>query len=87
MQKNPFIGYLLWFFLGAVGAHRIYLGRPAKAYFISASLFLILLVMSAAHVSSMFLLTTVLVLFGISEIITLGLWIYDCFKIPQWARG
>lgn len=30
-QKSVAVAYLLWFFLGGVGAHRFYLGKPGSA--------------------------------------------------------
>ena len=30
-SKNPIIAYLLWFFLGYLGMHRFYMGRPKTA--------------------------------------------------------
>ncbi len=30
-MKSTFVAYLLWFFLGGLGAHRFYLGRPISA--------------------------------------------------------
>lgn len=30
-RKSTTVAYLLWFFLGGVGAHRFYLGRPGSA--------------------------------------------------------
>lgn len=30
-QKDVGVTYLLWFFLGALGAHKFYLGRPGMA--------------------------------------------------------
>lgn len=30
-RKSTTVAYLLWFFLGGVGAHRFYLGKPGTA--------------------------------------------------------
>ena len=31
-KKSLLVAYLLWFFLGYVGAHRFYLGRPLSGF-------------------------------------------------------
>jgi TM2 domain-containing membrane protein YozV len=31
-KKSQMVAYVLWFFLGYVGAHRFYLGRPLSAF-------------------------------------------------------
>lgn len=38
--KSTLVAYLFWFFLGGLGAHRFYLGRPATALAIMACLIL-----------------------------------------------
>ncbi len=39
-QKDMTVAYLLWFFLGTLGIHRFYLGRPKSAlFFLFSSLF------------------------------------------------
>lgn len=31
-SKKPFVAYVFWFFLGWLGAHRIYAGRPKSGF-------------------------------------------------------
>ncbi|MEQ6359492.1 TM2 domain-containing protein [Thermoanaerobacter thermohydrosulfuricus] len=31
-KKNPVVAWLLWFFLGGLGAHRLYLGKTASGF-------------------------------------------------------
>ena len=35
-KKSLLVAYLLWFFLGYVGAHRFYLGRPLSGFLMLA---------------------------------------------------
>jgi TM2 domain-containing membrane protein YozV len=35
-KKSPVVAYVLWFFLGYVGAHRFYLGRPLSGFLMLA---------------------------------------------------
>lgn len=66
--------YLLWFFLGGLGAHRFYLGR----------------VVSGAIQLVLFLLgwMTVWIVIGAVPLAVVGIWwIIDAFLIPSMARG
>ncbi|MBW0157819.1 TM2 domain-containing protein [Sedimentimonas flavescens] len=67
--SSPFVAYLLWFFLGMLGAHRFYLGRWG-----SALLMLILFGIGSA-------LSVILV--GYLPLAVVGLWwLIDAFLIP-----
>ncbi|WIJ25913.1 TM2 domain-containing protein [Devosia sp. RR2S18] len=75
-KKSLIVAYVLWFFLGYVGAHRFYLGRPVSA--------LVLLALSA----SILLLT--FVSFGFLSFLwfIVGLWwLIDALLIPGMAAG
>lgn len=75
-KKSLIVAYVLWFFLGYVGAHRFYLGKPISA--------LVLLTLSA----SILLLT--FVSFGFLSFLwfIVGLWwLIDALLIPGIAAG
>ncbi|MFN3448711.1 MAG: TM2 domain-containing protein [Roseococcus sp.] len=71
--KSPLIAYLLWFFLGYGGVHRMYLGR-----WISGILMLLLFGLSL-------LLTLVLIGYLGLGLIALW-WVIDALLIPGMAR-
>lgn len=75
-KKSLLVAYLLWAFLGYVGAHRFYLGRPVSG------LFMLLL-------SGVVLILT-LVSFGLLSFLwaVVGLWwLIDALLIPGIAAG
>lgn len=75
-KKSLLVAYLLWFFLGYVGAHRFYLGRPVSGLFMLA-LSAVTLVLS-------------LVSFGVLGFLwfVVGLWwLIDALLIPGMAAG
>lgn len=73
-KKSALIAYLLWFFLGGLGAHRFYLGRTGSAVAI-----LLLTIFSS-------LLTIVTV--GFIGFFVVGLWwTVDAFLIPGMVRA
>lgn len=75
-KKSLLVAYLLWFFLGYVGAHRFYLGRPLSGFVMLA-------------LSGVILLLT-LVSFGVLGFLwaIVGLWwLIDALLIPGIAAG
>ena len=75
-KKSLLVAYLLWFFLGYVGAHRFYLGRPVSG--------LIMLILSAVT------LVLTLVSFGFLGFVwaVVGLWwLIDALLIPGIVAG
>ncbi len=75
-KKSLVAAYVLWFFLGYVGAHRFYLGRPLSG--------LIMLALSAIT------LVLTLVSFGLLGFLwgVVGLWwLIDALLIPGMAQG
>jgi TM2 domain-containing membrane protein YozV len=75
-KKSMLATYVLWFFLGYVGAHRFYLGRPLSGF--------IMLLLSGATL----LLT--LVSFGVLSFLwfVIGLWwLIDALLIPGMVSG
>lgn len=75
-KKSLIVAYVLWFFLGYVGAHRFYLGRPVSG--------LMMLALSAV----VFILT--LVSFGVLGFLwfLVGLWwLIDALLIPGIVAG
>lgn len=75
-KKSLLVAYVLWFFLGYVGAHRFYLGRPISGF--------IMLAFSAVTL----LLT--LVSFGVLGFLwfAVGLWwLIDALLIPGIAAS
>ncbi|SMQ68737.1 TM2 domain-containing membrane protein YozV [Devosia lucknowensis] len=75
-KKSLLVAYLLWFFLGYVGAHRFYLGRPLSGMFMLA-------------LSGVILLLT-LISFGFLSFLwaIVGLWwLIDALLIPGIAAG
>ena len=72
VRASPTIAYLLWFFLGWLGVHRLYLRRGRSA--------LLMIVLAAAgmalEVSGE----------GLWLTIPLGIWVlYDGTQIPNWV--
>jgi len=75
-KKSLLVAYLLWFFLGYVGAHRFYLGRPISGF--------LMLAFSAVTLVLSF------VSFGILAFLwfVVGLWwLIDALLIPGMAAG
>ena len=75
-KKSLLVAYLLWFFLGYVGAHRFYLGRPISGF--------IMLALSAVT------LVLALVSFGFLSFlwVVVGLWwLVDALLIPGLVAG
>lgn len=75
-KKSPVVAYVLWFFLGYVGAHRFYLGRPLSGFLMLA-------------LSGVVLLLT-LVTFGVLGFLwfVVGLWwLVDALLIPGMAAS
>lgn len=72
-KKSLLVAYLLWWFLGFVGAHRFYLGRTGSA--------VLMLLLSAVS----WVLTFVLV--GFLGLALIGLWwLIDALLIPGMVR-
>ncbi|MCC6678544.1 MAG: TM2 domain-containing protein [Phycisphaerales bacterium] len=72
-KKSLLVAYLLWWFLGFLGAHRLYLGRIGSGIF--------MLVVSIVS----WVLTLVLV--GFIGLALIGLWwLIDAFLIPGMVR-
>ncbi|WP_342071324.1 TM2 domain-containing protein [Yoonia algicola] len=68
-KKSTGVAYLLWFFLGGLGAHRFYLGKTGSAIAI------LVLIIGGALLSA--------ILIGIPMLIIGGIWlIVDIFLIP-----
>lgn len=75
-KKSLLAAYVLWFFLGYIGAHRFYLGRPLSGFIMLA-------------ISGVTLLLTV-VSFGVLGFLwfAIGLWwLIDALLIPGIAAG
>lgn len=75
-KKSLLVAYVLWFFLGYVGAHRFYLGRPISG--------LLMLAFSAVT------LVLTLASFGLLGFLwfIVGLWwLIDALLIPGIAAG
>lgn len=75
-KKSLLVAYVLWFFLGYIGAHRFYLGRPLSG-FLMLALSAITLVLS-------------LVSFGFLAFlwVVVGLWwLIDALLIPGIVAG
>lgn len=75
-KKSLLVAYLLWFFLGYVGAHRFYLGESLSGF--------VMLAFSAA------VLLLTLVSFGVLGFLwaLVGLWwLIDALLIPGIAAG
>lgn len=75
-KKSLLVAYILWFFLGYIGAHRFYLGRPVSG--------LIMLALSAVTLVLSF------VSFGVLGFlwVVVGLWwLIDVLLIPGMAAG
>src|SRR5690606_31581470 len=74
IAKSPLPGWLLWFFICGLGAHRFYFGKMG----------------SGLGMAGLWLMSLVTAPFGIGFVGFLGLaawWVYDAFQINKWARG
>ena len=72
-KKSALIAYLLWFFLGGIGAHRYYTGATGSAIFMTI-LFVLSIVLS------------VVIIGGLGFLILGIWWIIDAFLIPGLVR-
>ena len=75
-KKSLLVAYLLWFFLGYVGAHRFYLGRPLSG-----------VIMLALSVITLLL---AVVSFGLLSFLWFPIflwWLIDALLIPGIASG
>jgi TM2 domain-containing membrane protein YozV len=72
-KKSATVAYLLWFFLGMLGAHRFYLDRSGSA---------------VAQMLITFMSWLLLFVFvGIFTLAAVGMWVLvDAFLIPDWIR-
>ncbi|MFN7389433.1 TM2 domain-containing protein [Brevundimonas sp.] len=71
-NRTVLIGYVLWLFLGSVGAHRFYVGRWKSG-----------LGMAAAGFVTWILTSLLVPSVGVPMMIW---WIVDAFLIPRWIR-
>ena len=75
-EKSVAVAYMLWFFFGAISAHRFYLGYPSSAV-MQASLWIVSWMMVAAGF-----------IFAAFGLLAAALWmIGDAFFIPGLCRG
>ncbi|NYT38900.1 NINE protein [Allopusillimonas soli] len=73
-KKSLGVTYLLWFFLGAVGGHRFYLGKTGSAI--------------AIPVLAIIGFLTAPIGIGLAILVAVGIWVLvDAFLIPGWIRG
>ena len=74
-KRSVAVSYILWLFLGVLGAHRFYNGRTATAV-----TQLLMWIFGIMLVSALGL--------GLVLLIPLGLWLLlDAFLIPGWVNG
>ena len=72
-KKSALIAYLLWWFLGSLGAHRFYMGRTASA------VCMLLLTLSSW--------VLILVVIGFAGLAAVAIWwLIDAFLIPGYIR-
>lgn len=72
-SKSTGVTYLLWFFLGGVGGHRFYAGKPGTAV-----VFIVL---------SLIGWTTIWAGVGLLPLAVGIWWLVDAFMIPGWIRN
>lgn len=73
-KKSVGVGYLLWFFLGSLGAHRFYAGRKMTG--------IAMLLLTIGGALTLFVGVGAFVLLGV------GIWVLiDAFLIPGWMRA
>ena len=75
-KKSLLVAYVLWFFLGYIGAHRFYLGRPVSG--------VIMLALSAVTLLLTFVSFGVL---GFLWVVVCLWWLIDALLIPGIAAG
>jgi len=75
-KKSLLVAYLLWFFLGYVGAHRFYLGRPLSG-FVMFALSAVTLVLTLASFGFLGFLWALVGLW----------WLIDALLIPGIVAG
>lgn len=75
-KKSLLVAYLLWLFIGYVGAHRFYLGRPVSGF--------IMLALSALTLLLSFVSFGLL---GFLWVIVALWWLIDALLIPGMAAG
>ncbi len=73
-EKSPVVAYLLWFFLGGFGAHRMYMGKIGSG-----------IGMAALTVGSIVLSAIVIGLLGFP--ILFGWLVVDAFLLNKWLKG
>lgn len=73
MSKSPVLGYILWFFLGFLGAHRMYSDRVLSG-----------LLQLVVH--GIGWLTTPILIGWVFIAIWAIWWVIDAFLIPGWIR-
>jgi TM2 domain-containing membrane protein YozV len=71
--KSPAVAYLLWFFVGGVGAHRFYMGRVGSG-----------IGMMALAIASLILSFFLIGLIGYP--ILFVWWVVDAFLINRWLQ-
>ncbi|MBL8573411.1 MAG: TM2 domain-containing protein [Hyphomicrobiaceae bacterium] len=72
-EKSMLVAYLLWFFLGGIGAHRFYCGKVASG-----------LVQAGMMV---FGVLTMVLIIGLPLVIAAGLWaLVDAAFVHRWVR-
>jgi len=72
-KKEVLVAYLLWFFLGPLGIHRIYSNRVTSG--------VVMLVLCIAWVPLFFVLIGIPMVFGL-----MIWWFVDAFLIPGWIQ-
>lgn len=73
LSKSPVLAYILWFFLGFLGAHRMYSDRVLSG-----------LVMLVLH--GIGWLTTPILIGWVFVALWAVWWVIDAFLIPGWLR-
>jgi len=73
-KKSTLLTYVLWFFLGTFGVHRLYLGRFGSA----------ILMALCTLIGGALWATFILIPFAIVPLAVVGImWVWDLFAIPS----
>ncbi|MCR6711387.1 MAG: TM2 domain-containing protein [Demequina sp.] len=86
--KNLVVAYVLWFFLGVLGAHRYYVGQVLKGLlFLIGTVIAVALSQANSFYSDSKAPIAFAIIGGIIGLIVFVFWVIDAFKIRRLVAG